>query len=102
MKIKEYRAEIDKIDMEILRLLSSRARLAIAVGKVKREAGLPISAPARERVVLSRASRANNGPLDDDAVVKLFRSIIRESCRLALREVKEAKVSMGTKSNEGC
>jgi chorismate mutase len=90
MTIKKCRAEIDKIDTELLRLLSFRARLAIEMGKVKRAAGLPINAPDREGEVLSRASRDNAGPLDNRTVVKLFRSIICESRRLALRESKKA------------
>jgi chorismate mutase len=102
MTIKKCRAEIDRIDTELLRLLSFRARLAIEMGKVKRAEGLPITAPDREWEVLSRASRDNTGPLDDRTVVKLFRSIVCASRRVALREAKRAEVPARTESHERC
>jgi chorismate mutase len=36
----------------------------------------------REREVIERARRANRGPLDEEAVERLFRAVIRESRRL--------------------
>ena len=82
MNIEHWRKEIDEIDDEILRLLNMRARLALKVGVLKREAQLPLCDPVRERSVLLRLSQLNSGPLDDRAVTKLFRRIIRESRRL--------------------
>lgn len=82
MSIKERRAEIDAIDSELLRLLNARAALAVRVGETKRLAGLSLCDHEREREVIERACRGNEGPLDESAVTRLFRSIIRES-RLA-------------------
>ncbi|RUM58609.1 MAG: chorismate mutase, partial [Persephonella sp.] len=44
-KLKNYRDEIDRIDNEILRLLNERAKIAKAVGDVKKECNLPIFNP---------------------------------------------------------
>ena len=82
MNIEYWRTEIDEIDRELLRLLNRRARLAIKLGALKTKAGLPCCDPERERAVLGRLQQANPGPLDQDAVTKLFRRIIRESRRL--------------------
>jgi chorismate mutase len=82
MTIKDCRGEIDKVDAEILRLLNLRAELAVRVGESKRSAGLSVCDRAREREVVERARRNNRGPLDDDAVARLFRAVIRESRRL--------------------
>jgi chorismate mutase len=82
MTIKDRRAEIDRIDSELLSLLNRRARLALKVGESKRDAGLSLCDRAREREVIERARQSNSGPLDKQAVVRLFRCIIRES-RLA-------------------
>ncbi|HKZ78979.1 MAG TPA: chorismate mutase [Pyrinomonadaceae bacterium] len=82
MGIKEWRAEIDVIDNELLRLINRRVRLAVRVGTVKRRAGLPLSDPDREREVLARAQEINVGPLDDRAVARIFRRIIHESRRV--------------------
>jgi chorismate mutase-like protein len=82
MDIEHWRREIDEIDKEILRLLNLRARLAIKVGTLKKAADLPFCDPERERYVLGRLQELNDGPLDHDAVGKLFRRIIRESRRV--------------------
>ena len=82
MDIEHWRREIDEIDIEILRLLNMRARLAIKVGALKKAADLPFCDPERERNVLGRLQELNDGPLDEQAVGKLFRRIIRESRRV--------------------
>jgi len=79
MDIEYWRTEIDEIDRELLRLLNRRARLAMKVGALKRVAGLPYCDPDRERLILRRLQQANGGPLDQQAIVKVFRRIIRES-----------------------
>ena len=82
MNIEHWRREIDEVDVELLRLLNVRARLALKVGALKRAKALPIVDPDRERLVLQRLQEMNNGPLDQRAVDKLFRRIIRESKRI--------------------
>ena len=82
MDIEHWRKEIDDIDAELLQLLNMRVRLALKVGALKQAQGLPICDPDRERDVLQRLQEMNNGPLDERAVGKVFRRIIRESRRL--------------------
>ena len=82
MDIEHWRVEIDEIDDHLLRLLNMRARLAVKVGALKRIRGLPLTDQEREREVLLRVRRNNSGPLDERAVTKLFRRIIRESRRV--------------------
>jgi chorismate mutase len=82
MDIENWRQEIDEIDAELLRLLNMRARLALKVGALKQAAKLPFCDPDRERTVLQRLKEMNSGPLDERAVNKVFRRIIRESRRV--------------------
>ena len=82
MDIEHWRKEIDEVDVELLRLLNVRARLALKVGALKKAASLPIVDEDRERIVLERLKELNSGPLDQRAVDKLFRRIIRESKRI--------------------
>jgi chorismate mutase len=82
MDIEYWRKEIDEIDVELLRLLNVRARLALKVGALKKAASLPITDLERERLVLQRLREINSGPLDQRAVDKLFRRIILESKRI--------------------
>lgn len=82
MDIDHWRNEIDQIDSELLQLLNMRARLAMKVGALKQAAHLPFCDPERERTVLQRLQELNSGPLDERAVGKVFRRIIRESRRV--------------------
>jgi chorismate mutase len=91
MTIEDWRVEIDKIDAELLRLLNARAEISVRVGESKREAGLSVCDRGREREVIERARRANRGPLDDGAVERLFRAVIRESRRLQTGLAAEAE-----------
>jgi chorismate mutase/prephenate dehydratase len=79
MNIEDSRKEIDAIDLELLRLLNKRARLAIKIGVLKAAACLPLVDPEREAYVLRRVREANSGPLRDRAVDRLFRDIIKAS-----------------------
>lgn len=94
MTIKNWRAEIDALDSELLRLLNERARIALRVGESKQASGLSLCDHTREREVIDRMCEANEGPLDDRAVVELYRVIIHESRRIqtqaAQREPKDA------------
>jgi chorismate mutase len=82
MDIEHWRREIDDIDAELLRLLNMRARLALKVGALKQAADIPFLDADRERTVLQRLQEINDGPLDERAVGKVFRRIIRESRRV--------------------
>lgn len=89
MNIEDWRSEINAIDDELLRLLNVRARLAIKVGQSKKLAGSALSDPKREQEVIERARRANQGPLDENAIVELFSCIIRESRRVEAEATEE-------------
>ena len=82
MTIDDWRSEINAIDDDLLRLLNMRARIAVKVGHSKKLAGFALCDPAREQEVIERACRANQGPLDEEAIVELFACIIRESRRV--------------------
>jgi chorismate mutase len=80
--IDELRARIDDIDRRLVALLGERASCALELGHLKELAGLPIYQPAREAEVLANVRAANQGPLDDDAIARLFERVIDEARRL--------------------
>jgi chorismate mutase-like protein len=82
MGIDDWRSRIDALDSELLRLLNERARIALKVGESKKEAGASLCDHTREREVIERMCGANPGPLDDRAIVELYRAIIHESRRI--------------------
>lgn len=81
-EIDALRARIDDIDRQLVALLSERARCALDIGRCKERLGLPVYQPSREADVLRNVRYANGGPLDDEAVVRLFERIIDEARRL--------------------
>jgi chorismate mutase len=59
-------------------------RMAVEVGRLKHEAGLPIYQPEREAQVLSSVRESATelaGPLTAEAVVRIFERIIDEARR---------------------
>jgi chorismate mutase len=80
--LEEHRREIDAIDRRVVRLLNERAGHAIALGRLKQRLGLPIYQPEREEEVLRNVQSGNGGPLENEAVRRLFERIIDESRRL--------------------
>lgn len=67
MDITELRSEIDKIDDELLRLFCARMELSAQVADYKRERGLPIYVPAREREILQNVAQKAGTELSDYA-----------------------------------
>jgi len=82
VEIGEIRKRIDLLDDVLLRIFNERARLALEIGRWKKEEGLPVYDPSREKRIFARMKGDNPGPLDDDAVVRLFERVVDESRRL--------------------
>ncbi|HXG92446.1 MAG TPA: chorismate mutase [Blastocatellia bacterium] len=82
MSIEDWRNEIDRIDEQLVQLLNERSKCAIELGRIKRELGLAIYSPEREKEVIEHVTGINSGPLDRDAVRRLFERIIDESRRI--------------------
>jgi chorismate mutase/prephenate dehydratase len=76
--LKDLRERIDRLDEEILRLVSERARLAHEIGALKGDG--TVYRPEREAQVLRRLAGRNPGPLPERAVTHLFTEII-SACR---------------------
>lgn len=82
MTIDEIRQNIDRLDSELLRIFNERASLALAIGEIKKGLNLPVYDPAREKRIFERMTAENPGPLDDQAIVRLFERVVDESRRL--------------------
>jgi len=72
--LKDIRSEIDKIDDELARLLRRRLEIVDRVAKVKRERGLPVLDPRREKEIVTRVS-AKVGPGFSSEISQLFSTI---------------------------
>jgi chorismate mutase/prephenate dehydratase len=73
------RAQIDRIDRELVGLMNERAEMARQIGHIKRSAGQETYDPAREEMVLERVVAANPGPLSGDSLKAIYRELISGS-----------------------
>jgi len=77
--LRNLRSQIDKLDLQILRLVNERASLAAEIGKVKSAEGDDIFSPAREEEVLKNvieANEKNKGALDPKTIRAIYREIM--------------------------
>ena len=95
MEIEDWRNEIDRIDEQLVKLLNARSQCAIELGRIKRERGLAVYSPDREREVIAHVTGINPGPLGLDAVRRLFERIIDES-----RSIERVTVEKETKDGK--
>lgn len=76
------RRNIDEVDQVLVKLLNQRARWALEIGEVKKSADIAIYQPGREAQVIGYVRESNKGPLQGEAIQRLFERIIDESRRL--------------------
>jgi len=80
--LRRLRGNIDEVDQVLVKLLNQRAKWALEIGEVKARHGVPVYQPEREAEVVARVLGGNRGPLEAEAVKRLFERIIDESRRL--------------------
>ncbi|HEY8944880.1 MAG TPA: chorismate mutase [Polyangiaceae bacterium] len=85
--LEALRTAIDDIDRRLLALVAERVQIVLAVGEYKRQHGLPVYDPERERSMLDRLARSAPSPLDGDTVRRIFERLIDESRRLEQHHV---------------
>ena len=81
-QVDDLRRRIDQIDDQLMKLLNSRSACAVEIGRIKRQIGMAVYQPEREKWILERAERNNPGPRDSGAVRRVFERVIDESRRL--------------------
>ena len=87
LDLAELRRDIDAVDQQLLKLLHDRVRLVLLVGEYKRERGIPVYDPARERALLDRLCSAAEPPLDAETIRRIFERLIDESRRIEQHHV---------------
>jgi 3-deoxy-7-phosphoheptulonate synthase / chorismate mutase len=87
-QIDTLRAQIDTINLEILKLLSSRATVVSQIGQRQTELSLKHYDPARETQMLDALERANAGPYPASTIKQLFKEIFKASLDLEERQDK--------------
>ena len=89
-KLDEFRVLVDEVDRGIVELLNERTRVVENIGRVKREARLPIYEPKREDQVFANITDSNQGPLTTDGLRRIFERIIDE-----MRNIQRMRMEAG-------
>ena len=96
MDVSDWRERIDAIDRRLLELLNERVECVLGLSPIKRQAGLPVFSPSREKAVIKKLKKLNKGQLSDEAVERIFELIMAEMRFLQERERKRNPVSSRT------
>ncbi len=78
LTLAQVRERIDGLDLEIQNLISERAQFARQVGRAKGplKAAVEYYRPEREAQILRRVIDRNQGPLNDEVLVRLYKEIM--------------------------
>jgi chorismate mutase-like protein len=95
--LEDYRKLIDAVDLRLLGLLNERTRVVEQIGRVKREAKLPIYEPKREDQVFENVMSHNGGPLGPEAVKRIFERIIDE-----MRTIQRIRMESNAEGDSKC
>ena len=91
LKLEEFRVQVDDVDRRIVTLLNERTSVVENIGRVKRQAQLPIYEPKREDQVFANITESNRGPMSPEAVRRIFERIIDE-----MRTIQRLRMMDGT------
>lgn len=81
-RLEQLRSELDTVNLQLLELLSERARIAKEIGQEKQKQGVPDFDPVREKKMLDTLVEHNQGPFDNETVRHLFKQIFQASLKL--------------------
>ncbi len=76
MGLNKLRDSIDSIDREIVKLINERYKLVMEVGKWKKDRDHAFYVPEREKALLERLEKINDGPLKDETLRAIYREIM--------------------------
>src|SRR5258708_2943688 len=83
------RKEIQRLDRDMIKLLSDRARAGQKLGKIRESDGSPLYDLAEEQLGLAEALAQNKGPISEFAVRSVYREILG-TARTLVRPIRVA------------
>ncbi|GEL77183.1 bifunctional 3-deoxy-7-phosphoheptulonate synthase/chorismate mutase [Tenuibacillus multivorans] len=82
----KLRKEVDQVNLRILDLINRRGELIKQIGDIKKEQGIKVFDPIREREMLDLIIQNNNGPFEKSTVNHLFKEIFKAAKELIEEE----------------
>lgn len=95
MDIADWRKKIDEIDQKLVEILNQRAQAAQEIGRLKRQAELPIYEPDRERIVLEQVREQNRGPLQHRHLIQIYERIMDVMRNIQKEEITKENAASG-------
>ncbi|MCA0362434.1 MAG: prephenate dehydratase [Bacteroidetes bacterium] len=86
MTLEDLRKEIDQLDDNLLNLLNQRMKWVQKVGEIKNKGKEIIYRPEREKQIVERLARHNDGPLTKEAIEAIFLEIFATARNIELPE----------------
>ena len=83
--IKQFRDQISDNDLKIIDLINKRLSLVDKLWRYKAEHGVDMYNAEREEWMVTFLSRANKGPLSQDALREIYRTIVETTKSEATR-----------------
>jgi chorismate mutase/prephenate dehydratase len=83
--IKQFRDQISDNDLKIIDLINKRLTLVDKLWRYKAEHGVDMYNPEREEWMVTFLSRANKGPLSQDVLREVYRTIVEATKEEATR-----------------
>jgi len=75
-ELADWRARIDLLDEQIVKLISERAAAANAIGEIKHRNAMAVYEPGREKVVIDHVCRVNPGPLPNEEITHIYERLL--------------------------
>lgn len=100
-RLQELRTQVDEVNLELLKLISKRARLVQEIGQQKVKQSTKRFDPVREREMLDKIIDANEGPFQNSTVEHIFKEIFKAGLELQKDDHRKALlVSRKRKSDD--
>lgn len=99
--LNQLRQQLDKVNVQLLELLSERARISREIGYEKEKQGVPKFDPVREKIMLDELVASNKGPFTHEAIRHLFKQIFQASLNLQQEEHRKHLLVSRKNKSEG-
>ncbi len=86
--VQRLRDQITENDLQLVGLLNKRLSLVDELWRYKAEHGIDMYVPEREQWMVTFLTGANEGPLSDDALLEIYRTVVETSKAEAARLAK--------------
>src|SRR5262245_33001858 len=74
--VNSVRRELERLDRDLVRILSDRARATQKLGRIQQSNGQPLVDLLAEQETFERVSDANKGPLSAESLATIYRDIL--------------------------